>query len=98
MATKWKRKRSAKKAVKTRKTNIQAAAAKKEATLAKRTSTIESNKKADEKAKARKVRAKKFNEFTSKPIVWLFALFGWGHALYYLIELVVLVLRALGYM
>ncbi len=93
-----KRRKSTKKAAKTRKLNEKALLKKRKTTSAKRIKTIEKNEKAFNKIVSHKERAKKFNEFTSKPIVWLFALFGWGHAFYYLFELIVLVLRSLGYM
>lgn len=69
----------------------------KEATK-KRAKTIEVNKKILAKKQARRDRRRKFNQFTSKPVVWVFALVGWGHAIYYLFQLVVIVLQALGYM
>lgn len=93
-----KRQKAAKKAAATRKANEAAEARKKAAVAAKRASTIERNKSLEAKKVATKVRQKKFNEFTSKPVVWGFAIFGWGHALYYLFKLVVLVLKAMGYM
>jgi len=93
-----KRQKAAKKAAATRKAHEAEAEKKRQLASQKRSDTIERNRKLDAKKVATKLRQKKFNEFTSKPIVWIFAIFGWGHALYYLFKLVVLVLKALGYM
>lgn len=93
-----KRQKAAKKAAATRKANEAAAEKKKQLAAQRRSDTIERNLKAEEAKKARRARQKKFNDFTSKPIVWVFAIVGWGHALYYLFKLVVLVLKAMGYM
>lgn len=49
----------------------------------KRLATMALKKKVDEKKTTKKLRRKKFMEFSSKPIVWMFAVFGWLMSLYW---------------
>lgn len=92
------RQKAAAKAATTRKKNQEAERAKKDLASQRRTKTIEVSKKLDARKQARRERRKKFNQFTSKPIVWLFAIVGWGHVFYYLFKLTLLVLSSLGIM
>lgn len=80
------------KAALTRKRNEEEAEKKKQEVAAKRAATIERKKKEAEKKAVRKERRKKFMEFSSKPIVWVFAIIGWCSTVYFFIKFVVLVL------
>lgn len=81
-----------------KKKNQEESQAKKDSTVKKRARTVEISIRLEARKQARRDRARKFNQFTSKPIVWIFAIVGWGHALYYLFQLVVLILRSMGIM
>lgn len=80
------------KAALTRKRHEEEAERKKQEAAAKRAATIEAKRKAAEKKVAKKERRKKFMEFSSKPIVWVFAIIGWLSTVYFFIKFVVLIL------
>ena len=66
------------------------------AIAAKRQRTIAMKVKAVEQVKKRKERRKKFMELSAKPIVWIFAIFGFGNAVYWIIKGAVKVIEYLS--
>ena len=53
---------------------------------AKRMRTIAAKKAAEEKRIKMKARRDKFLAFSAKPIVWIFAIFGFGSAIYFVVK------------
>lgn len=62
----------------------------------KRQKTIAMNVKAVVQVKKRRERRKKFMELSAKPIVWIFAIFGFANAVYWIVQSVVWVINYLS--
>ena len=58
----------------------------------KRAATIKAKIEAKEKIQAAKARKKKLQSYGTKPIFWIFFLFGWTNAFYWLYKIVIFLL------
>ncbi len=87
-----KNKEVAEKRIATIQANKEAKEKKNKEAAEKRAATIQSKLDAKEKAIAAKARKKKLESFGTKPIFWIFFLFGWINAFYWLYKIVMFLL------